>query len=86
VWGQLLKTGYQNSRYGHQIDRFACLYTSHVSNMAFVSPDALYTGRVDYMAHEVRGLHAVCARGVHGGGGGACACVSEFVQKSDGAV
>jgi DNA-binding SARP family transcriptional activator len=31
IWGQLLKTGYQNSRYGHQIDRFACLYTSHVS-------------------------------------------------------
>lgn len=33
IWGQLLKTGYQNSRYGHQIDRFACLYTSHVSGV-----------------------------------------------------
>eukprot|EP00878_Enallax_costatus_P032033 GHUV01035124.1.p1 GENE.GHUV01035124.1~~GHUV01035124.1.p1 ORF type:complete len:127 (+),score=26.26 GHUV01035124.1:523-903(+) len=52
VWGQLLKTGYQNSRYGHQIDRFACLYTSHVANMAFYSPDTTYTGRIDYMAHE----------------------------------
>jgi hypothetical protein len=36
IWGQLLKTGYQNSRYGHQIDRFACLYTSHVSVPVFV--------------------------------------------------
>jgi hypothetical protein len=52
VWGQLLKTGYQNSRYGHQIDRFACLYTSHVANMAFYSPDKAYGGRVDFMAHE----------------------------------
>eukprot|EP00775_Hariotina_reticulata_P000930 gene930-1256_t len=52
IWGQLLKTGYQNSRYGHQIDRFACLYTSHVANMAFYSPDKAYGGRVDFMAHE----------------------------------
>eukprot|EP00879_Flechtneria_rotunda_P000833 GHRR01000958.1.p1 GENE.GHRR01000958.1~~GHRR01000958.1.p1 ORF type:complete len:660 (+),score=216.69 GHRR01000958.1:198-2177(+) len=52
IWGRLLKTGYQNSRYGHQIDRFACLYSSHVANMAFYSPDKMYGGRVDYMAHE----------------------------------
>jgi hypothetical protein len=53
IWGQLLKTGYQNSRYGHQIDRFACLYSSHVSNMAFYSPDTAYSGKGDSMAHEV---------------------------------
>ena len=29
IWGQLLKTGYQNSRFANQIGRFACLYTSH---------------------------------------------------------
>ena len=52
IWGQLMKTGYQNSRYAHQIDRFACLYTSHVSSMAYYSPDKIYGGRVDYMAHE----------------------------------
>ncbi|WIA17049.1 hypothetical protein OEZ85_013956 [Tetradesmus obliquus] len=60
IWGQLLKTGYQNSRYGHQIDRFACLYTSHVANLAFYSPDRAYGGRVDYMAHEdVMGLEGM---------------------------
>ena len=30
VWGQLMKTGYQNSRFAHQLERFACVYTSHV--------------------------------------------------------
>ncbi|CAL5221480.1 g3680 [Coccomyxa viridis] len=52
VWGQLLKTGYQNSRFGHQVERFACLYTSHVSNLCFYSPDKSYRGRMDHMAHE----------------------------------
>jgi 5'-nucleotidase len=52
VWGQLLKTGHQNSRFAHQMERFACLYTSHVSNLAFVSPDKSYMGRMDLMAHE----------------------------------
>ena len=42
VWGQLLKTGYQNSRYAHQMERFACLYTSHVANLAFYSPSKSY--------------------------------------------
>ncbi|MEW5305391.1 MAG: hypothetical protein WDW36_007933 [Sanguina aurantia] len=52
VWGQLMKTGHQNSRYAHQIERFACLYTSHVSNMTFVSPNKSFMGRLDWMAHE----------------------------------
>ncbi|KAG1672418.1 hypothetical protein FOA52_013203 [Chlamydomonas sp. UWO 241] len=52
VWGQLLKTGHQNSRFAHQMERYACLYTSHVSNLAFVSPDKSYMGRMDLMAHE----------------------------------
>jgi HAD superfamily 5'-nucleotidase-like hydrolase len=52
VWGQLFKTGYQSSRYAHQVERFACLYTSHVSNMMFYSPLKSYRGRVDSMSHE----------------------------------
>jgi HAD superfamily 5'-nucleotidase-like hydrolase len=52
IWGKLFKTGYQNSRYAHQVERFACLYTSHVSNMMFYSPLKSYRGRVDLMAHE----------------------------------
>jgi hypothetical protein len=35
-----------------QIERFACLYTSHVSNLSYVSPDKKWQGRLDFMAHE----------------------------------
>ena len=35
-----------------QLERFACLYTSHVSNLAFYSPEKSYRGRMDYMAHD----------------------------------
>ena len=52
VWGQLLKTGYQNSRMAHQISRFACLYTSHVANMRYYSPERSYRSREDYLPHE----------------------------------
>ena len=58
VWGQLFKTGYQSSRFAHQVERYACLYTSHASNLLLASPLKSWKGRVDTMAHE------------DGGGGG----------------
>ncbi|KAK4803795.1 hypothetical protein SAY86_003612 [Trapa natans] len=54
VWGQLMKTGYQNSRFAHQVERFACLYTSQVSNLSLYSPDKYYRPSEDYMPHEFR--------------------------------
>ena len=50
--GQMMKTGYQNSMYASLMERFACLYTSHVSNLALYSPYMKFRGRVDVMAHE----------------------------------
>ncbi|KAF5176822.1 Cytosolic purine 5'-nucleotidase [Thalictrum thalictroides] len=52
VWGQLMKTGYQNSRFAHQVERFACLYTSQVTNLSLYSPDKYYRPGEDYMSHE----------------------------------
>ncbi|KAJ8772609.1 hypothetical protein K2173_027786 [Erythroxylum novogranatense] len=52
VWGQLMKTGYQNSRFAHQVERFACLYTSQVSNLSLYSPDKYYRPSEDFMPHE----------------------------------
>ncbi|KAL6493105.1 hypothetical protein OROGR_032864 [Orobanche gracilis] len=52
VWGQLMKTGYQNSRFAHQVERFACLYTSQVSNLSLYSPDKYYRPGDDFMPHE----------------------------------
>ncbi|XP_061358101.1 uncharacterized protein LOC133302350 [Gastrolobium bilobum] len=51
-WGQLMKTGYQNSRFAHQVERFACLYTSQVSNLGLFSSDKYYRPSEDFMQHE----------------------------------
>ncbi|GFP98430.1 hypothetical protein PHJA_001986900 [Phtheirospermum japonicum] len=47
-----LQTGYQNSRFAHQVERFACLYTSQVSNLSLYSPDKYYRPGEDFMPHE----------------------------------
>ncbi|WOK97080.1 hypothetical protein Cni_G05788 [Canna indica] len=52
VWGQLMKTGYQNSRFAHQVERFACLYTNQVTNLGLYSPDKYYRPSEDFMPHE----------------------------------
>jgi hypothetical protein len=52
IWGQMLKAGYQNSMYANLMERFACLYTSHVCNLMLYSPYMKFRGRVDVMAHE----------------------------------
>ncbi|XP_076893312.1 uncharacterized protein LOC143545278 isoform X1 [Bidens hawaiensis] len=52
VWGQLMKTGYQNSRFAHQVERFACLYTSQVGNLGLYSPTKYYRPSEDFMPHE----------------------------------
>uniref|UniRef100_A0ACD5X4T6 Uncharacterized protein n=1 Tax=Avena sativa TaxID=4498 RepID=A0ACD5X4T6_AVESA len=52
VWGQLMKTGYQNSRFAHQVERFACLYCSQVTNFGLYSPNKYYRPSEDYMPHE----------------------------------
>ncbi len=33
VWGQLFKSGYQDSRFAQQVASYACIYTSHPSNL-----------------------------------------------------
>lgn len=35
-----------------QVERFACLYTSQVSNLSLYSPDKYYRPSEDYMPHE----------------------------------
>jgi uncharacterized protein (DUF1684 family) len=51
-----MKTGYQNSRFSHQVERFACLYTSHVTNLCYYSPDKSYRTTEDFMPHELEGI------------------------------
>ena len=54
VWGQMMKAGNQNSRFAHQLERYACLYTSHARNLVAYSPAKTYRGLSDSMPHDER--------------------------------
>lgn len=52
VWGQLFKTGMQNSRFAEQVEDYACLYTSRVTNIGLVSPEIYWRVMADLMPHD----------------------------------
>jgi len=52
VWGQMFKVGYQNSRFAQQVENYACLYTSKVSNLGLVSPEMHFRTQNDLMPHD----------------------------------
>lgn len=51
-WGQLMKTGHQNSRFAQQVEGYACIYTSTLSNLRFVPPSKAFQSTRDSMPHE----------------------------------
>ncbi len=54
-WGLHFKEGRENSRFGEQVEQYACLYTSRVSNFGFYSPMFFYRSVRDLMPHEEAG-------------------------------
>jgi HAD superfamily 5'-nucleotidase-like hydrolase len=52
-WGSLLKEGAEQSSFGAQVEEYACLYTSRVSNFLSYSPQQYFRSPRDVMAHEV---------------------------------
>eukprot|EP00741_Cyanophora_paradoxa_P021443 tig00021352_g20700.t1 len=52
VWGQMLKTGYQNSRFATQMENYACLYTSRATNLRFIAPNKHFRCSRDVMPHD----------------------------------
>lgn len=65
TWGQLFKTGLQNSRFAEQVESYACLYTSCVSNISFVSPEMYWRSMNDLMPHDrltMSPMHRVLAK------------------------
>ncbi|HYO70932.1 MAG TPA: HAD-IG family 5'-nucleotidase [Archangium sp.] len=54
-WGLLFKEGHENSRFGEQVERYACLYTSRVSNFLHDSPVQYYRSPRELMPHEHAG-------------------------------
>ena len=53
IWGQLLKTGYQNSRFAAQLENYACLYTSRFTNFRFVPPTKNFRSVRDLLPHDL---------------------------------
>jgi HAD superfamily 5'-nucleotidase-like hydrolase len=51
-WGLTFKEGNENSRFGEQVEVYACLYTSRVSNLLFYSPMQYFRSPRAAMAHE----------------------------------
>ncbi|MBL0277717.1 MAG: HAD-IG family 5'-nucleotidase [Anaeromyxobacter sp.] len=51
-WGLTFKEGNENSRLGEQVENYACLYTSRVSNLAYYSPVERYRSPRAAMPHE----------------------------------
>ena len=54
-WGLLFKEGNENSRFGNQVEQYACIYTSRVSNFLHYSPMQYFRSLRDLMAHEQAG-------------------------------
>ncbi|MGQ0508470.1 MAG: HAD-IG family 5'-nucleotidase [Myxococcaceae bacterium] len=54
-WGLLFKEGNENSRFGEQVEQYACVYTSRVSNFLHYSPMQYYRSPRDLMPHEQAG-------------------------------
>jgi 5'-nucleotidase len=54
-WGLLFKEGNENSRFGEQVEQYACLYTSRVSNFLHYSPMKYFRSPRDLMPHERAG-------------------------------
>lgn len=52
-WGSLLKEGAEQSSFGKQVDEYACLYTSRVSNFLAYSPQQTFRSPRDVMSHEI---------------------------------
>ncbi len=51
-WGSLFKEGSEHSAFGGQVEEFACLYTSRVSNFLWYSPCQYFRTPSDLMPHE----------------------------------
>jgi 5'-nucleotidase len=51
-WGPIFREGYEISKFGEQVEAYACVYTSRVSNLRFYSPMRYFRGPRDRMPHE----------------------------------
>jgi hypothetical protein len=53
IWGELMKTGRQNSRFATQVETYACLYTSKLTNLIHYRPNKNFRAVRDFMPHDL---------------------------------
>lgn len=53
IWGEMMKAGRQNSRFSAQVQTYACLYTSKVTNVKHYGTHKNYRAVQDYMPHDM---------------------------------
>ena len=53
LWGELMKVGLERSRFADQVESYACIYTSRVSNLRFYSPYKRYVPFYDVLPHDL---------------------------------
>jgi HAD superfamily 5'-nucleotidase-like hydrolase len=56
IWGAVMKTANQNSRFAAQVEGYACLYTSEFTNLRHYMPYKLFKAPTECMPHDPEGL------------------------------
>ena len=51
-WGSIFREGNETSRFGHQVEDFACLYTARVSNFLNYPASQYFQAPIRLMPHE----------------------------------
>jgi HAD superfamily 5'-nucleotidase-like hydrolase len=51
-WGEILRSGYDESRYAEQVEKYACIYMTKVSDLYQYSPKTYFRPYHRTMAHE----------------------------------
>lgn len=52
LWGELMKVGLEKSRFANQVNNYACIYSSRVSNLRFYSPFKKFISPYEDLPHE----------------------------------
>jgi hypothetical protein len=52
AWGPLMRAGNDKSLFARQVERYADVYTSHVSNFLYVTPFGFLRGERSSLPHD----------------------------------
>jgi HAD superfamily 5'-nucleotidase-like hydrolase len=54
-WGEVMRTGIEESYFAYQVDRFACIYMTRLSDLLAMSPRTYFRSHKRLLPHEVPG-------------------------------